>query len=125
LGATSSTLIAITSQPRSLLSIARLNIARSRLFRAFWSMPRIAQTCFCLSGGLAPISLPLFQGTPVGVERVRIASSCMVKPPLLLTRGPCAQLGDVRFYGRNREQSGHTNRLPCARTSAFEYAVSE
>src|SRR5258708_12578329 len=58
----SSILRATTSQPRSLLSIARLNIARSRLRSAAWSLVRIDQTCFGRSGGLAPTSLPLFQG---------------------------------------------------------------
>ncbi len=61
-GAMSSTLRATTSQPRSLLSMARLNIARSRLRSAIWSLVRIDQTCFGRSGGLAPVTLPLFQG---------------------------------------------------------------
>jgi hypothetical protein len=53
--------VAATSQPRSLLSIARLNMAKSRLRSAIWSLVRIDQTCFGRSGGFAPISLPLFQ----------------------------------------------------------------
>src|SRR5260370_14419998 len=59
--ATSSTLIATTSQPRSLLSIARLNIARSRTRPSIWSLVRIDQTCLARSGGFDPVSLPLFQ----------------------------------------------------------------
>src|SRR5260370_28887706 len=74
--ATSSTLIATTSQPRSLLSIARLNIARSRLRSAIWSLVRIDQTCLGRSGGLAPISLPLFQAARLGAASVSL--SCMV-----------------------------------------------
>src|SRR6266487_1381859 len=62
LAAMSSTLIATTSQPRSLLSIARLNMARSRSRPSIWSFVRIDQTCFGRSGGFAPVSLPLFQG---------------------------------------------------------------
>jgi hypothetical protein len=68
LAATSSTLIATTSHPRSLLSIARLNMARSRARPSIWSFVRIAQTCLGRNGGLAPVSLPSFQGT-----RLRIA----------------------------------------------------
>jgi hypothetical protein len=41
--------------------MAKLNIAKSRLRSATWSLVRIDQTCFGRSGGLAPISLPLFQ----------------------------------------------------------------
>jgi hypothetical protein len=35
------------------------------------------QTCFCRSGGFAPVSLPLFQGTRFG-SGVAITSSCIV-----------------------------------------------
>src|ERR1700739_2553439 len=56
------TLTATTSQPRSLLSIAKLNRARSRMRRSSSKRVLIDQTCFGCSGGLAPISLPLFQG---------------------------------------------------------------
>ena len=54
---------ATTSQPRNLLSMARLNSARSRVRCSICSLVRIAQTCFCRNGGLAPVSFPLFQGT--------------------------------------------------------------
>jgi hypothetical protein len=49
----------LTSQPRSLPSMARLNIAKSRVRPSTWSLVRIDQTCFGRSGGFAPISLPL------------------------------------------------------------------
>src|SRR5438552_10239888 len=65
--ATSSTRIAMTSQPRSLLSIARLNRARSRTRPSIWSFVRIDQTCLGRSGGFAPVSLPLFHGTRLDV----------------------------------------------------------
>src|SRR5216684_8928358 len=74
----SSTLRATTSQPRSLLSIARLNIARSRLRSATWSLVRIDQTCFGRSGGLAPTSLPLFQGPRLSEAATEASLSCMV-----------------------------------------------
>src|SRR5258708_28251229 len=70
--------MATTSQPRSLLSIARLNIARARVRRSIWSFVRIDQTCFGRSGGFAPVSLPLFQGTRFGGVGVAITSSCIV-----------------------------------------------
>ena len=51
--ATSSTLIATTSQPRSLLSIAKLNRARSRIRPSTSNRVLIDQTCFGRRGGLA------------------------------------------------------------------------
>src|SRR5580704_9558795 len=59
----SSTFKATTSQPRSLLSIAMLNNARSRVRPSTWSFVRIDQTCFGRSGGFAPTIFPLFHGT--------------------------------------------------------------
>src|SRR5712692_1232627 len=50
--------IATTSQPRSLLSIARLNMARSRARPSIWSFVRIDQTCLGRNGGFAPVILP-------------------------------------------------------------------
>src|SRR5437879_1450166 len=64
--ATSSTRMATTSQPRSLLSIARLNMARSRARPSIWSFVRIDQTCWGRSGGFAPVSFPLFHGARLG-----------------------------------------------------------
>ena len=58
--------MATTSQPRSLLSIARLNTAKSRARPSIWSFVRIDQTCLGRSGGFAPVSLPLFYGTRFG-----------------------------------------------------------
>ena len=50
------------SQARSLLSIARLKIARSRLDRAISRRTRMDQTCFGSRGFFWPMSNPLFQG---------------------------------------------------------------
>src|SRR6516162_1782188 len=47
----------------SLLSMARLNIAKSRIRRASSNLVRIDQTCFGRRGGFAPINFPLFQGS--------------------------------------------------------------
>jgi hypothetical protein len=60
--------MATTSQPRSLLSIARLNIARSRTQPSIWSFVRIDQTCLGRSGGFAPVSLPLFKARACGAS---------------------------------------------------------
>jgi len=51
-----------TSHARRLLSIARLNIARSRVRPVTCSLVRTDQTCFGRSGGFAPVSLPLLHG---------------------------------------------------------------
>jgi hypothetical protein len=51
------------SQPRSLLSIAKLNSARSRTWCAFCRSIRIAQMSLGFKGGFWPIRLPLFQGS--------------------------------------------------------------
>src|SRR5216684_969962 len=77
LAAISSTLIATTSQPRSLLSIAKLNMARSRARPSIWSLVRIDQTCLGRSGGFAPVTLPLFQGTRLWGVGVAFTWSCM------------------------------------------------
>jgi hypothetical protein len=60
---TSSILSRTRSQPLSLLSIARLNIARSRRRPSICSRTRIVQTSFGFSGRFWPIRRPLFQGT--------------------------------------------------------------
>jgi hypothetical protein len=70
LGATSSTLSATTSQPRNLLSMARLNIAKSRVLPSTCNLVRIDQTCFGRRGGFAPVSLPLFQAVRLVVIEV-------------------------------------------------------
>jgi hypothetical protein len=48
--------------PRSLLSIARLNMVRSRARPLIWNVVQIDQTGLGRSGGFGPVSLPLFQG---------------------------------------------------------------
>ena len=53
--ATSSTRIETTSQPRRLLSIARLNIAKSRVRPSICNRARIDQTCFGRNGGFWPM----------------------------------------------------------------------
>src|SRR5579863_7714245 len=40
--------------------------ARSRPRPSIWSFVRMDQTCFGRSGGFAPVSFPLFQGTRLG-----------------------------------------------------------
>ena len=62
-GATSSTFRLTTSHPRSLLSIATLNIAKSRSRPSTWSLVRIDQTFFVWSGGFDPIILSVPRGS--------------------------------------------------------------
>jgi hypothetical protein len=61
IGLASSTLRLTTSQPLSLLSMARLNIARSRMRPSTWSLVRIDQTAI-----LAALSRP--DSTPVCIR---------------------------------------------------------
>jgi len=71
------------SHPRSLLSIARLNSARSRRLLASSNRIRIAQIYFSLKGGFWPTSFPLFQGTfgiLVGVEFSMTVPSLLKEP---------------------------------------------
>ena len=68
------------SHPLNLLSMARLNSARSRLRRSSWSRTRIVQTSLGLSGRFWPVSRPLFHGalpkpTTAGVAVCILASS--------------------------------------------------
>jgi hypothetical protein len=65
-GATSSILIRTTSQALSLLSMAKLNMALSRIRSSTCSLVRIDQTFLVRSGGFGPVSLPLFQGMRLG-----------------------------------------------------------
>src|SRR5471030_2962438 len=100
--------MATTSQPRSLLSTARLNRARSRTRPSICSLVRIAQTCFGRSGGFAPVSLPLFQGTRLGDIEAAITSSCI---SILLGdkhREEWGLLSRHRNQVRFREYSRHT-----------------
>jgi hypothetical protein len=55
-----------------LLSMARLNIAKSRVRLSICSLVRIDQTCLAKSGGFAPISFPLFQGMRFGGGRIEL-----------------------------------------------------
>ncbi len=78
---TSTTFIFTRSQPRSLLSIAMLNRARSRWFSANSSRTRIAQTCYGFSGLFWPTIRPLFQAG----RSARMAgkfSVSMTEPPI-------------------------------------------
>ena len=68
-----------TSQPRSLLSMARSNSARSRSRRSRSSQKRIAQTCCGFSAFLAPSFRPAFQA-----RRSREAGSYSECPIIVL-----------------------------------------
>ena len=75
------------SQPRSLLSIARLNSAKSRVRPEIWSRVLIAQTCFGWSGGFAPVSFPLFHGLPrLGLPWIECSKSMLLLPSMRTSR---------------------------------------
>jgi hypothetical protein len=61
-GATSSTLRWTTSQPRSLLSIAKSKRARSRVRPSASSLDRIDQTCLARKRRLCPDEFALIPG---------------------------------------------------------------
>jgi hypothetical protein len=70
------------SQARSLLSIARLNIARSCLDRAISRRTRMDQTCFGSRGFFWPMSNPLFQARwPLLIERTGMRDPPPPRPP--------------------------------------------
>ena len=69
--ATSLILSLTRSQLRNLLSMARLNWARSRVLFDICNQIRIAQTSLSFSGGFCPVSFPLFQGVWCGLSCVR------------------------------------------------------
>src|SRR6186713_2242138 len=58
--------------------MARLNSAKSRIRCSIWSLVRIPQTCFCSSGGLAPVSFPLFHCVRLSAGRTETVLSGMV-----------------------------------------------
>jgi hypothetical protein len=49
-----------------------------RVCFSIWSKVRMAQTCLGLSGGLAPISLPLFHGTRLVAGTAKCSVSRMI-----------------------------------------------
>lgn len=78
---TSTTFIFTRSQPRSLLSMAILNSARSRWFSASSDRTRIAQTCLGFSGRFWPTMRTLFQAG----RSARMAGKlgvCVTDPPI-------------------------------------------
>jgi hypothetical protein len=53
------------------------HVCSARTFQTS-SFVRIDQTCLASSGGLAPISFPLFQGVRFGVGRIEPSSSMVI-----------------------------------------------
>jgi hypothetical protein len=70
------------SQARSLLSIAKLKMARSRLDRAIYRRTRMDQTCFGSRGFFWPMSRPLFQGPwSLPTARTSMGAPPPARPP--------------------------------------------
>jgi hypothetical protein len=91
----SSTRSLTRSQARSLLSIARLNITRSRLDRAISRRTRMDQTCFGSRGFFWPMSNPLFQGRR---SRLIGGTDMGVAPP---SRPPRRSIASASFIPAN------------------------
>src|ERR1700738_1244451 len=69
---TSRTRSFVKSHARSLLSMARLNMARPRTRDESCRRTRIAQISLSFSGGFWPVNLPLFHGTRDGHVSVNV-----------------------------------------------------
>ena len=74
--------------------------ARSRLRWSIWSLVRIAQTCFCRSGGLAPISFPLFQGVRPGAGSKKLALSIVLFSQRRAPHSPDTDAFEEEAHGR-------------------------
>src|SRR5215472_12627374 len=83
---TSSTCSRTRSQPRSLLSIARLNKARLRARRSTWSRTRIDHTSLGFRGRFCPIRRPLFQGSRRGTDGRLLFSMIVSSEPTAPSR---------------------------------------
>src|SRR6516162_5388435 len=107
--------MATTSQPRSLLSMARLNRARSRVRRSSCSLVLIDHTWLGLSGGFAPGNLPLFQGTQRDElsERGTLLSFIGLSPWLRDKQGCCeiTEAPDLTTaFGEHLSKDGYRRR---------------
>ena len=80
------------SQARSLLSIAKLKIARSRFACESSKRTRMDQTCFGSRGFFWPISNPLFQGR---LHRLTGRTDIRDPPP---SRPPRRSIASVQLY---------------------------
>src|SRR5215475_8930770 len=79
----------------------------------------MAQTCFGLSGGFAPVSFPLFQGIRFVASVVESKVSCMVV--LLCYRGRIMHRAfDVGSCGRDRGKTDELGSLAPAQNAQFE-----
>lgn len=94
------------------MKMGRLKIARSRFPPWSCSLLRIAQTCLGRSGGFAPMSFPLFQGTCTRVAFTAISDmanlrSCGGPPACLVpsTIGPTSPSGPQRPTSDKRRES--------------------
>src|SRR5438105_9389612 len=83
---TSSTCSRTRSQPRSLLSIARLNKARFRARRSTWSRTRIDHTSLGFRGRFCRIRRPLFQGSRRGTDGWLLSSMIASSEPTAPSR---------------------------------------
>jgi hypothetical protein len=111
------------SQARSLRSMARLKIARSRFDRAISKRTRMDQTCFGPRGFFWPMSNPLFQGRwPRSTLRTSIEGPPPPRPPRRSIASvsfiptersgfPVSVLATGHFWGRNGAVGGFAHQF--------------
>src|SRR6516225_4857612 len=107
--------MATTSQPRSLLSMARLNRARSRVRRSSCSLVLIDHTWLGLSGGFAPGNLPLFQGIRRDeLSEGRTLLSFIGLSPCLRNKQGCCEITEApdltAAFGEHLSEDGYYGR---------------
>jgi hypothetical protein len=84
-----------------LLSIARLNSARSLTQPSTWSLVRIDQRCLGRRGGFAPITVPLFHGT-------RFETASVVFEPSVMATSSVGEAGHFQAFRPIKSESAQT-----------------
>ncbi len=95
-------------------------MARSRTRPSIWSFVRTDRACLGRSGGFAPVSFPLFHGTPWAVVTWSSMASLTLQPPARLDSVEIAV--DVKLEHRRRMIRGPAGRC---RIDAIETEVAE
>lgn len=109
------------SQPRNLLSVAKLKRAKSLVFLASCRRTRMAQMSGRRRGALYPTNLPLLQG--VGVQEISVKTFMVCSSIRWRSKnGSTHALHALRLtYSQGSTPSGHARK--CSRRANFEYAA--
>src|SRR5690242_18398842 len=122
---TSSTCSRTRSQPRSLLSIARLNKARLRARRSTWSRTRIDHTSLGFRGRFCPIRRPLFQGSRRGTDGRLLSSMMVSSEPTARPQDSHGDGRDWKFEGWTFETAEHGGAEPDSMPEAIRATDAE